>query len=87
MKKANMGTKMGCTYRSPLLQAAGMGTATRRASKYISSKRKIRKNVGPLLDAAGTLVTQDTEKTELLNAFFTSVFASRILAPEIRGQL
>ena len=64
-----------------------MGTATRRASKYISSKTKTRENVGPLLNGTGTLVTQDTEKTELLNAAFTSVFASKIPASEIRGKV
>jgi len=35
----------------------------------ISSKRKARANVGPLLDEAGVLVTEDAEKAELLNAF------------------
>jgi len=45
--------------------------------KYISSKRKTRDNVGPLLNEAGVLVTEDAEKTELLNAFFASVFSSK----------
>jgi len=33
---------------------------------YISSKRKARDNVGPLLNEAGVLVTEDAEKAELL---------------------
>jgi len=45
--------------------------------KYISSKRKTRDNVGPLLNEAGALVTEDAEKTELLNAFFASVFSAK----------
>lgn len=40
----------------------------------ISSKRKSRENVGPLLNEGGALVVEDTEKAELLNAFFVSVF-------------
>lgn len=36
--------------------------------RYISSKRKIRENVGPLLNRAGELGTKDTEKVEVLNA-------------------
>lgn len=36
--------------------------------KYISSKRKTKENVVPLLDETGTLL-MNTEKSELLNAF------------------
>ncbi|GAB0207970.1 mitochondrial enolase superfamily member 1 [Grus japonensis] len=45
--------------------------------KYISSKRKSRENVGLLLNEVGALVTEDTEKAELLNAAFASVFAAK----------
>ncbi|GAB0203352.1 hypothetical protein GRJ2_002800800 [Grus japonensis] len=45
--------------------------------KYMNSKRKTRENVGPLLNEVGALVTEDTEKAELLNAAFASVFAAK----------
>ncbi|GAB0207732.1 hypothetical protein GRJ2_003238900 [Grus japonensis] len=45
--------------------------------KYISSKRTTRENVGPLLNEAGALVMEDTEKAELLHAFFTSVLTAK----------
>ncbi|GAB0209615.1 hypothetical protein GRJ2_003427200 [Grus japonensis] len=45
--------------------------------KYISSKRKTRENVGPLLNEVGALVMEDTEKAELLNAFFASVLTAK----------
>ena len=44
---------------------------------YISSKRKARGNVGPLLNEEGVLVTEDAEKAELLNAFLASVFSAK----------
>jgi len=33
--------------------------------------------VGPLLNEAGVMVTEDAEKAELLNAFFASVFNAK----------
>ncbi|GAB0206869.1 mitochondrial enolase superfamily member 1 [Grus japonensis] len=45
--------------------------------KYISDKRKARENVGLLLNGAGALVTQDMEKSEVLNAAFASVYSSK----------
>lgn len=37
---------------------------------YVSSKRKTMRIVGVLLNEVGVLVTEDTEKAQLLNAFF-----------------
>ncbi|KAK4810486.1 hypothetical protein QYF61_004266 [Mycteria americana] len=59
--------------------------------KYIGDKKKTRENVGLLLNETGDLVTQDTEKAEVLNAFFASVFTSKTglqeyQAPETRGK-
>jgi len=45
--------------------------------KYVSSKRKTRDNVGPLLNEVGVLVMEDAEKAELLNVFFASVFSAK----------
>jgi len=45
--------------------------------KYISSKWKTRDNVGPLLNEVVVLVTEDTEKAELLNVTFASVFSAK----------
>ena len=38
--------------------------------KYIADKTNTRGNVGPLMNEMGAAVTEDTEKAELLNAFF-----------------
>ncbi|PKU43995.1 rna-directed dna polymerase from mobile element jockey-like [Limosa lapponica baueri] len=45
--------------------------------KYISSKRKTRENMGPLLNEIDALVMEDAEKVELQNAFFASVFTAK----------
>ncbi|GAB0204029.1 mitochondrial enolase superfamily member 1 [Grus japonensis] len=45
--------------------------------KYISNKMKTRENVGLLLNEMDALVMEDTEKVELLNAFFASVFTAK----------
>ncbi|KAJ7413016.1 hypothetical protein WISP_93575 [Willisornis vidua] len=42
--------------------------------KYISSKRKTKENVGPLLNQMGVLVMEVTDNMELLITFFVSVF-------------
>ncbi|KAJ7419224.1 glycerol kinase [Pitangus sulphuratus] len=46
-------------------------------SECISNKRKTRENVFPLLNGAGNLVTQDTEKAEVLTILSTSVFTGK----------
>ena len=45
--------------------------------KYISSKRRPRENLHPLLDAEDNTVTKNQDKAEVLNAFFASVFKSK----------
>jgi len=45
--------------------------------KYVNSKRKMKENVGPLLNEMGALVKGDGEKAEVLNAFFASVFNAK----------
>ncbi|GAB0180871.1 hypothetical protein GRJ2_000552400 [Grus japonensis] len=45
--------------------------------RYVSDKRRTRKNVGPLQKETGDLVTQDIEKAEVLNDFFASVFTDK----------
>jgi len=40
--------------------------------KYINGKRRTKENFHPLLDTAGNVTTEDKEKAEALNTFFTS---------------
>ncbi|GAB0189105.1 mitochondrial enolase superfamily member 1 [Grus japonensis] len=42
--------------------------------KYINSKRRSKKNIGPILFEDGHLTNRDEEKAEAFNAFFASVF-------------
>jgi len=50
--------------------------------KYIKSRRKRKENVGPLLNEVSAIMRKDTEKAELLNAFFASVFTAKSSPPE-----
>ncbi|KFV19046.1 hypothetical protein N340_08358, partial [Tauraco erythrolophus] len=45
--------------------------------RYVSDKRRIRENVGPLQKETGDLITQDMQKAEVLNDFFPSVFSDK----------
>ncbi|XP_069642217.1 vesicular inhibitory amino acid transporter-like [Haliaeetus albicilla] len=45
---------------------------------FSGDKRKTKKNTSPLLTKRGDLVTQDTEKAEVMNACFASAFSSKI---------
>ncbi|GAB0183773.1 mitochondrial enolase superfamily member 1 [Grus japonensis] len=48
--------------------------------RYVSDKRRMRENGGPLWNETGELVTQDMEKAEVLNDFFASVFTGKCLS-------
>ncbi|GAB0186968.1 mitochondrial enolase superfamily member 1 [Grus japonensis] len=48
--------------------------------RYVSDKRRMRENVGPLWNETGDLVSQDMEKAELLNDFFASVFTDKCVS-------
>jgi len=50
--------------------------------KYINSKRRIKENFRPFLDAAGNVTTEDKEKAEVLNTFSTSTFNRQISYPQ-----
>lgn len=44
-------------------------------SKFLSSKRKAKMNVGPLLSGAGSLMTSD--EAEIFTAAFASIFTGK----------
>ncbi|KAK4828724.1 hypothetical protein QYF61_000715 [Mycteria americana] len=44
--------------------------------RYVNNKQKQKENTGPLLNKKGELVTNNAEKAEVLNTFFTFVFTS-----------
>ena len=43
--------------------------------RYVNHKKEI---IGPLLNRKGESITNDAEKAEVLNTFFTSVFTNTI---------
>ena len=51
--------------------AAGVKRNMKLFYKYINSKRRTKENLDSLLDEAGSVTTEDKEKAEVLNAFFT----------------
>lgn len=53
--------------------------------KHISSKRKIRDNMGSLLSDVGDLVMEDTEQVESLNAFSASVSTAKASPQELQN--
>ena len=52
--------------------------------KYVNSKGKTREDVSPLLSEVSALVTGDTEKAEVLNSFFASVFNTKTSLQEFQ---
>lgn len=44
-------------------------------------RRRAKKDLHPLLEVTRKVITEDKEKDEILNAFFTSVFNSQISYP------
>lgn len=51
--------------------------------KYFNSKRRTRENLHSLLDEAGNVTTEDKEKADVLNVFFTSIFKSQTSYPQV----
>ena len=45
---------------------------------HVNHKQKKKENIGPLLNGKGESITNDAEKAEVLNTFFTSVFTSTV---------
>uniref|UniRef100_A0A8C2SLP0 Reverse transcriptase domain-containing protein n=1 Tax=Coturnix japonica TaxID=93934 RepID=A0A8C2SLP0_COTJA len=58
--------------------ATGLKTNKKLFYKYINYKRRTKENLHSLLDEAANVITEDKEKAEVLNAFFTSVFKSHL---------
>ena len=62
--------------------AAGVKGNKKLFYKFINSKRRTRENLHSLLDEAGNVTTEDKEKAEVLNVFFTSTFNRQISCPQ-----
>ena len=46
--------------------------------RHVNHKEKKKENIGQLLNRKGKSITNDAEKAEVLNTFFTSVFTSTV---------
>ncbi|KAK4826132.1 hypothetical protein QYF61_005284 [Mycteria americana] len=55
--------------------------------RYINNKQKQKENIGLLLNRRGELVTNNAEKAEVLNTFFTSVFTSTVGPHALRTKI
>ncbi|KAK4814746.1 hypothetical protein QYF61_026723 [Mycteria americana] len=53
--------------------------------RYVNNKQKQKEDICPLLNRRGELVTNNAEKAEVLNTFFTSVFTSTV-GPQALGK-
>lgn len=54
--------------------------------RHISSRRKLRENMGLLLNEAGDLITKDVEKAKVLFSAFTLVFIGNTCLQESQGK-
>ena len=63
--------------------AAGVKRNKKLFYKYINSKRRTKESLHSLLDGVGNVTTENKEKAEVLNAFFTSVFTSQTSYPQV----
>ena len=63
--------------------AAGVKGNKKLSYKYINSKRRTRENLHSLLNEARNVTTEDKEKADILNAFFTSVLKRQTGYPQV----
>ena len=63
--------------------AAGVKRNKNLFYRYMNSKRRTKENLHSLPDEAGNVTTEDKEKADVLNAFFTSVFKSQTSYPQV----